>query len=166
LNAKIKAQSALKSIEAELAQTDWWNETWLDDVLDKIELNFNQACERWRNLYRSAHSHMLIQMDIIKDYSRPSKDKKAGSTIIRRSKKSAGFAYRSGKCHSIDFYSYRYFASEGFLTGLQLSTFASLSVIPARRAKKQNDDSSLDRGFWQFLNSDRIPLFIMKDRVI
>ena len=44
----------LRDIEADLKQTDWWNETWLESVLNQVDLHFNQACDRWRNLYRAA----------------------------------------------------------------------------------------------------------------
>ena len=79
--AKQKAHAALSDIESDLIQTDWWNEGWLDSVLSQIDLQFNQACERWRNLYRAAMNQLEVQHKIIKDASRSIQDKRQAERL-------------------------------------------------------------------------------------
>jgi len=138
--AKLKAQAALHDIESKLVQTDWWNEGWLDSVLSQIDLQFNQACERWRNLYRAALNQLEVQHRIIKDASRSTGDKNQARRLYQEANSQLELLTESENIVQSDFYSYRYFASEGFLPGYSFPRLPLSAYIPARRIRSQGDE--------------------------
>lgn len=138
--AKMKAQAALSDIETELKQTDWWNEDWLDSVLSQVDLKFNQACERWRNLYWAAMNQLEVQHKIIKDASRSTQDKRQAQRLYQEAKNQLELLTEAENLAQSDFYSYRYFASEGFLPGYSFPRLPLSAYIPARRIRNQNDE--------------------------
>ena len=62
------SRSVLSNLEDELKSADWYSEGWLEEVLNKIMLSFNKACERWRSLYRAALKQREIQRAGIRDH--------------------------------------------------------------------------------------------------
>jgi len=138
--AKLKAHAALSDIESELIQTDWWNEGWLDSVFSQIDLQFNQACERWRNLYRAAMNQLEVQHKIIKDASRSIQDKRQAERLYQEAKSQLELLTEAENIVQSDFYSYRYFASEGFLPGYSFPRLPLSAYIPARRIRSQDDE--------------------------
>jgi ATP-dependent helicase YprA (DUF1998 family)/very-short-patch-repair endonuclease len=137
---KLKAQAALSDLEADLQQTDWWNESWLDGVLAQVDLEFNKACERWRNLYRAAMNQLEVQHRIIKDASRSAQDKRQAERLYQEAKSQLELLTEAENIVQSDFYSYRYFASEGFLPGYSFPRLPLSAYIPARRVRSQNDE--------------------------
>ena len=138
--ARLKAQKALLNIEEQLKSTDWWNENWLDSVLSQIDLQFNQACERWRNLYRSAKRQQHLQHDIINDASRDAKDHQTARRLRQEAENQIELLTDAQNIVQSDFYSYRYFASEGFLPGYSFPRLPLSAYIPARRIRSQEDE--------------------------
>lgn len=138
--AKLKAQAALLDIYNELIKTDWFNENWIDSVLSQIDLQFNQACERWRNLYRAAMNQLEVQHKIIKDASRSAKDKHQADRLYQEAKSQLELLTEAENIIQSDFYSYRYFASEGFLPGYSFPRLPLSAYIPARRIRSQDDE--------------------------
>jgi len=160
--AKLKAQAALSDIETELKQTDWWNDGWLDSVLSQIDLQFNQSCERWRNLYRAAMNQLEVQHKIIKDASRSTQDKHQAERLYQEAKSQLELLTEAENIIQSDFYSYRYFASEGFLPGYSFPRLPLSAYIPARRIRSQDDEFLSSRVSWQFQSLALDPLFITK----
>lgn len=138
--AKLKAQAALSDIDTNLKQTDWWNEDWLDSVLNQISLQFNQACERWRNLYRAAKHQQKVQHAIINDASRSAQDRQQARRLRQEAESQLELLTEAENIIQSDFYSYRYFASEGFLPGYSFPRLPLSAYIPARRIKSQDDE--------------------------
>jgi ATP-dependent helicase YprA (DUF1998 family) len=138
--AKMKAQAALSDIEADLKQTDWWNDGWLDGVLSQVDLEFNKACERWRNLFRAAMNQLEVQHNIIRDASRSAQDKRQAERLYQEAKSQLDLLTEAENIVQSDFYSYRYFASEGFLPGYSFPRLPLSAYIPARRIRSQNDE--------------------------
>ncbi len=138
--AKLKAQAALSDIQADLAQTDWWNEGWLDTVLSQIDPQFNQACERWRNLFRSAMNQLEVQHKINKDASRSLQDKQQADRLYKEAKSQLELLTEAENIAQSDFYSYRYFASEGFLPGYSFPRLPLSAYIPGRRVRSQEGE--------------------------
>lgn len=138
--AKFKAQAALHDIENDLKQTDWWHEGWLETVLVQIELEFNQACERWRSLYKAAKQQQKVQHAIISDASRSAQDKQQAKRLRQEAESQLELLTEAENIVQSDFYSYRYFASEGFLPGYSFPRLPLSAYIPARRIKSQDDE--------------------------
>ena len=138
--ARLKAQAAISDIVSDLSGSDWWNESWLDAVLAKIDLEFNHACERWRDLYRAAKQQQKVQHAIINDASRSPQDRQQARRLRQEAESQLELLTEATNIVQSDFYSYRYFASEGFLPGYSFPRLPLSAYIPARRIKGQNDE--------------------------
>jgi len=143
-NAKQRAmQQAVKvlsSIDNELSQTDWFSKDWLREVLVHIPISFEQACERWKGLYLSALQQAQKQDKVIRDASRSSSDRSIAELLRRNAEAQLRLLTESKNLIQSDFYSYRYFASEGFLPGYNFPRLPLSAYIPGRRFRGGRDE--------------------------
>ena len=140
--ALTRTNDILKTIGDDLKDADWYSVGWIEEVFKQLMLNFEQACERWRGLYRSALKQREIQNRIIGDASRSASDKTEAKRLRREAEAQLELLIESQKVMQSDFYSYRYFASEGFLPGYNFPRLPLSAFIPGRRNKQ---DSFLSR---------------------
>jgi ATP-dependent helicase YprA (DUF1998 family)/very-short-patch-repair endonuclease len=143
--ARKKSQSALADIETILQQTDWWNDTWLTRVFDQLELSFDKACDRWRDLYKSAQSQLNVQNAIIQDAHRNQQDRETARRLYNEATNQLNLLVDSKNLFQSDFSSYRYLASEGFLPGYSFPRLPLSAFIPARNMRRQANDEFLSR---------------------
>jgi ATP-dependent helicase YprA (DUF1998 family) len=135
-----KATEVLKSIPDELNHTDWYRTDWLENDLDKVSERFEAACERWRSLYRAAFQQSNLQQKIILDAARNPTDKEQAKHLRREAESQLELLTDARSVLQSDFYSYRYFASEGFLPGYSFPRLPLSAYIPARRVKTAKDE--------------------------
>ncbi|MCZ7652510.1 MAG: DUF1998 domain-containing protein [Thermoanaerobaculia bacterium] len=144
--ARVRAAAVLASVEAELAQTDWWTPTWLDETLEKAPLAFDRACDRWRSLYLAAFRQAREQQRVILDHSRAPEEKERAKRLRAEAESQLRLLSEGENLAQSDFYSYRYFASEGFLPGYNFPRLPLSAYIPARRgSRRQQRDEFLTR---------------------
>ncbi|MEZ4218985.1 MAG: DEAD/DEAH box helicase, partial [Myxococcota bacterium] len=138
--ARDRASRILTALSLDLADARWYDDEWLDRTLNGALLNFDAACERWRDLYRAASRQQAVQHSVMTDASRSS-DERAKAKRLRAEAESQLELLRDPEnVVQSDFYSYRYFASEGFLPGYNFPRLPLSAFIPARRGKKRNDE--------------------------
>ena len=107
----------------------------LEQTLNDLPSRFWDACERWRTLYRSALAQFEVQNSIIADASKSYRDKQEAKRLRREAENQlALLTSQEERATFSDFYSYRYFASEGFLPGynfprLPLAAFIGMRSI-------------------------------------
>ena len=139
--AGARAQRVLDTVTDELSQANWWGPTWLDDAFHTVGRSFEAACDRWRGLYRAAVSQVQQQNRIILDASRSQQDKNEAKKLRREAEAQIDLLTAVGSSVvQSDFYSYRYFASEGFLPGYSFPRLPLSAFIPGRRAVKGTDE--------------------------
>lgn len=143
--AKLQARRVLDTLMDELHQSIWYTDNWLDDVLQHVHEHFDRACERWRNLYRAAQSQFDAQNAIIRDASRSPEDKKQAERLRAEAQSQLSLLTNVDKLEQSDFYSYRYFATEGFLPGYNFPRLPLSAYIPARRTKQHDEYLSRPR---------------------
>mgnify|MGYP000172314037 CR=1 FL=1 len=137
------------TLEADLQQADWYHAEWLQQTLEQVEPAFDRACDRWRDLYRAAWQQRAVQHGIIQDVSRRPQDKQLAKRL--RAEAEAQLELLTGedrqRVTQSDFYSYRYFASEGFLPGYNFPRLPLSAYIPgrARRRRRHERDEFLSR---------------------
>ena len=130
-----QAKDVLNSIEDELTLADWFTEGWTEEVLNKVVLSFKQACERWISLYRAAANQRNFQNKIIGDASRSADDRRQAKRLRREAEAQLELLLEARNVIQSDFYSYRYFASEGFLPGYNFPRLPLSAFIPGRRGR-------------------------------
>lgn len=139
-----RARRVLSSIGEELLDSDWYADDWVNEVLSHVSMAFDEACTRWRSLYRSALNQAATQNRIIVDASRSSEDKKTAERLRREAESQLRLLTDSHSAYQSDFYSYRYFASEGFLPGYNFPRLPLSAFIPGRQ-RRQGQDEFLSR---------------------
>jgi len=132
-----RARAMLATLETDLANADWYGPSWLEEVLKKIPLSFEQACERWRGLYRAALEQSIRQDAVIRDASRPAGEKNKAKRLRGEAESQLQLLTETANIAQSDFYSYRYFAGEGFLPGYNFPRLPISAYIAGRRNKDE-----------------------------
>jgi len=143
--ARARAERVLDTLRDELLGSDWYTDAWLDEVLDQVAINFNRTCERWRGLYRAAQAQARAQGLIMLDASRSAEDKKQADRLRAEAESQLALLTDISSLEQSDFYSYRYFASEGFLPGYNFPRLPLSAYIPGRRTRQRDEYLSRPR---------------------
>ncbi len=144
--AKSRVQNILAALQPELDQAGWYSKDWLERTLEQVQDSFDRACDRWRDLYRSALKQREVQNKVIGDASRSQRDKEQAKRLRAEAEAQMELLTRSdASTWQSDFYSYRYFASEGFLPGYNFPRLPLSAYIPGRRLGKNERDEYLSR---------------------
>jgi len=143
--ARARAQPLAAAFLASLPQlgeADWYTDRWLDDTLDAAPLAFDRACDRWRDLYRAAVEMRATQNRVIGDASRSPDDRDRARRLRAEAESQLEILRGEGGETTMqsDFYSYRYFASEGFLPGYSFPRLPLSAWIPGRAGPAKRDD--------------------------
>ncbi|MFF4024042.1 DEAD/DEAH box helicase [Nocardia elegans] len=133
--AKARAAEVISPLIGELRLTSWWYEQWVNDVISGAPEAFDRACVRWRELYQSALDDQEEQNRIVRDVSATHRERKAAESRRLDAERQMVLLRNedSDRSHS-DFYTYRYFASEGFLPGYSFPRLPLAAYIPAVKA--------------------------------
>jgi hypothetical protein len=131
----------LASIPA-LEDAEWMHDGWLDEALGEAPMAFDRACDRWRDLYVAALDARDGQNAIANDFSRPARERQLARQLRAQAEAQLELLRGDGANSNFqsDFYSYRYFASEGFLPGYSFPRLPLSAFIPARRGRKGKDE--------------------------
>ncbi|HEY9474852.1 MAG TPA: helicase-related protein, partial [Mycobacteriales bacterium] len=123
---------------ADRSATSWWYDGWIEHVVDTAPTRFEEAIDRWRNMYRTARAERERQHRVVGDFSATPKDRERATARrhvaenqIKLLCNEDSDAFRS------DFYSYRYFASEGFLPGYSFPRLPLAAYIPGQRTWRE-----------------------------
>jgi len=143
--ARERALRVLSRDGVELAASSWYSPEWLDSVLSGVERQFQAACSRWRGLYRTALGQSKAQSRVILDHSRPETDRIQARRLRAEAESQLRLLASVEQVTQSDFFSYRYFASEGFLPGYSFPRLPLSAFIPGRRGKSEDEFLSRPR---------------------
>ena len=126
--------------------------------LDQIERAFDAACERWRSLYRAAVRQRELHHKIIGDHARPEAERNHSRRLRAQAESQIRLLTEAEGIYEGDFYSYRYFAAEGFLPGYNFPRLPLSAYVPGPRASgRAATSSSRARASWRSPSSARAP---------
>jgi ATP-dependent helicase YprA (DUF1998 family)/very-short-patch-repair endonuclease len=143
--ARQRAEAVLADLRDALEAAGWAVDAWLDSVLNSVEREFDAACDRWRTLYRAAKQQFETQNAIIGDASRSQADKDQARRLRREAEAQIDLLTDVENILQSDFYSYRYFASEGFIPGYNFPRLPLSAFIPGRRVGQRQEDEFISR---------------------
>ena len=138
--ARARADAVIAEIRPELEGTAWFHDRWVDEVLDRIERSFDSACDRWRGLYRAAVRQREIHHAVIGDHSRPEAERNHSRRLRAQAESQIRLLTEAEGIYEGDFYSYRYFATEGFLPGYNFPRLPISAYVPGRRRRRGRDE--------------------------
>jgi len=134
-----RGKKILSTFKDELEKSDWYSEGWLEEVMTQINLSFDDACNRWRGLYTAALNQARVQTKIIHDATRTAPEKDEAKRLRREAEEQLRLLTEAKDLLQSDFYSYRYFASEGFLPGYNFPRLPLSAYIPSIRKKHKEE---------------------------
>ncbi|MGV9533965.1 DEAD/DEAH box helicase [Streptosporangium sandarakinum] len=118
----------------ELKETSWWDEGWVARKVNGAAEHFDAACDRWRGLYRAAMAEQAEQNRRVLDHaSTPQARKRAQARRLQAENQIRLLKNEDSEQQFSDFYTYRYFASEGFLPGYSFPRLPLAAYIPGRK---------------------------------
>lgn len=117
----------------------------LEVTMQNVVRAFDDTCERWRGLYWSALKQAKMQEDIRRDPTRGSFDKRQAERLRREALSQIDLLTEVDSLAQSDFYSYRYFATEGFLPGYSFPRLPISAFVPARRVRQRDEFLSRPR---------------------
>jgi Lhr-like helicase len=130
------ATALLGPLESELAHAAWWTDGWLARVIDDAPEEFDRACERWRVLYGIVSAELDAAQRQARDASARKGDRQDADQRFREARQRMELLLNeSDEAGQNDFYTYRYFASEGFLPGYSFPRLPLAAYIPGMRGK-------------------------------
>ncbi len=137
---RTKAEVLIEGIKDQLQSASWFHENWLEEVLDQVERSFDSACDRWRSLYRAAIRQRELHHTIIGDHSRPEIERNHSRRLRAQAESQIRLLTEAEGIYEGDFYSYRYFATEGFLPGYNFPRLPLSAYVPGRRQRRGRDE--------------------------
>jgi ATP-dependent helicase YprA (DUF1998 family) len=139
--AVLRATATLANdVDPELRQAPWWRPNWINDKIDRAFVEFQNALDRWRRLYRAARKEYEVQ-------SRRAVDTNVSARAREEARRRADDARvqlnllgnEDSDEPQTDFYTYRYLASEGFLPGYSFPRLPLAAYIPGLHGQRQGD---------------------------
>lgn len=129
-----RAATLIAPLIEDLRRTSWWHEDWPAAVIAAAPERFDRACDRWRELYQAALDDQAEQNRIVLDGSVRKQARTAAESRRREAEGQLRLLRNedTDRTHS-DFYTYRYFASEGFLPGYSFPRLPLAAYIPGVR---------------------------------
>ncbi|MDP8928571.1 MAG: DEAD/DEAH box helicase [Actinomycetota bacterium] len=136
-----RARQVLASVD-DLAGASWWDERWLEQTIKSARGSFDQAFERWVAMYRAAESQFAVQTRNSRDRSLGQHERDVANRLANEARRMMDLlaATDDSTQFQSDFYSYRYFATEGFLPGYNFPRLPLSAFIPGRRQQRGQDD--------------------------
>ncbi|MCV7261131.1 DEAD/DEAH box helicase [Mycobacterium shimoidei] len=129
-----RAHDLIAPLTEELQRTSWWHEGWAADVIAGAPQAFDDACNRWRELYRAALEDQKEQNRVVLDISVNKRAREAAEARRRDAEGQLRLLRNEDTDQAYsDFYTYRYFASEGFLPGYSFPRLPLAAYIPGVR---------------------------------
>jgi hypothetical protein len=140
-----RSRHVLEMIGDELLAAGWYTPEWPEEVLNVAARRFDATCDRWRGLYRAALTQAEVQGKVIRDASRSAADKRQADRLRREAESQLKLLTEAENIAQSDFYSYRYFASEGFLPGYSFPRLPISAYIPGRNLRQRDEFLSRPR---------------------
>lgn len=139
--AAIHCERILAAMADDLDDASWYTEHWLDGVITGAYRAFDRACDRWRGLYRAARRQQALQNAIVTDASASPESREAAQRLRGEAETQLKLLTEEDDAAlQSDFYSYRYFASEGFLPGYNFPRLPLAAYLPGRHRSLGRDE--------------------------
>jgi very-short-patch-repair endonuclease len=124
--------------QRDLQRASWYSEERVRQITESALTSFDRACDRWRTLYRDADTQLKAARQAIDRHARGLASEEERKDAVAQEKEASrqrdllvGQTGNSKNPSQLEFYPYRYFASEGFLPGYNFPRLPVRAYIPA-----------------------------------
>jgi superfamily II DNA/RNA helicase/very-short-patch-repair endonuclease len=112
---------------------------WLEKQINGAFRQFEQALDRWRDIYAAAHGQLQVAHTVISNPAAGERERKAANKRYSEARTQLDLLLNANTEYDSDFSTYRYLASQGFLPGYNFPRLPLLAYMPARRGKVGRD---------------------------
>jgi hypothetical protein len=138
--ATVRALAAFRELTPRLREAPWWRQQWIEDAVEQAPIRFQTACQRWKDLYRTTLEEYHTQSRRAVDVSIRQRDRDAAKRRANDARIQLNLLQNEeSDAFQTDFYSYRYFASEGFLPGYSFPRLPLAAYIPGLTGRREGD---------------------------
>jgi Lhr-like helicase len=113
-----------------LAAARWFDEDWIDRVVDEAPQQFDRAFDRWREMFRAAMRQLQEAQNELIRARRPEDQRRAQARQMEALHQRNLLLQIDTTREESDFYPYRYLASEGFLPGYNFPSLPVRAWVP------------------------------------
>lgn len=125
-----RVRQILAADQGMLESAGWFTERWIEQVVEEAPREFDRAFDRWRELYRAA----IRQRDAARaeeDRARTREEQKRARDRQDEARHQLNLLLQVDVAREeVDFYPYRYLASEGFLPGYNFPALPVRAWVP------------------------------------
>jgi hypothetical protein len=130
----------------EVVSAPWWRDDWVPQVVADAPAAMRRALDRWRGLRRDAIAEIDGASKVLQTDNADQNSKRAAKARISEARGQLDLLKgESGDNNQGDFYTYRYFASEGFLPGYSFPRLPLAAFIPAERRTRNGQGDYVQR---------------------
>ena len=133
-------RAVIASAGAELSGTPWYSRAWSDDIAHSAPRRFDEAFNRWRELYKAATEQRDTARKIIDNPRATRRERDVADQREREARREIQLLLNEGGFTESDFYVYRYLANEGFLPGYNFPRLPVRALVATG-----NQAQSIDR---------------------
>ena len=111
----------------------WYTPTWPETVFQRAFKEFDDALDRWRDLYKATVRQIELNYRIENNPATSERERREAQQRHNEARKQRDLLLAGDSAFNSDFYTYRYLASQGFLPGYNFPRLPLMAYIPARR---------------------------------
>jgi hypothetical protein len=141
---RLASTRAIKVLESVLAFYDEGQEIQPEGLVEKelntLQRQLRRALERWYALYSAALSMKELHNKRVSDAQLSENERNISKSLRAQAESQLDLLTRARGAFEGDFYSYRYFAAEGFLPGYNFPRLPISAFIPGRRRNSGRDE--------------------------
>jgi Lhr-like helicase len=140
--AREQARRVIDSLRPELKAdvAPWFNERYVDMVVDQAPKEFDHALDRWRKLFEATRKQMDMADQVVKSHAVSNKERDNARRRYGDAARQYQVLLKAGNTQNSDFYTYRYLASQGFLPGYNFPRLPLMAWIPGRGVSVNGKD--------------------------
>ena len=140
--ARVLAHRVMNEVAGELSQetAPWFDSQYVDKVISRAPVAFDESLDRWRNLFDATRKQMDMADAVVKSHA-------AGHNERENARRRYGDAARqyftllkNNNTQNSDFYTYRFLASQGFLPGYNFPRLPLMAWIPGQGGSTNGRD--------------------------
>jgi len=125
-----RARRILANDSGMLRSSGWFNDDWINRVVDEAPRQFDQAFDHWRELFRAAMRQLQDAQNALIRARNPDDQRRAQARQTEALHQRNLLLQIDTAREESDFYPYRYLASEGFLPGYNFPALPVRAWVP------------------------------------
>jgi len=140
--ARIMAHRVMQEVAGELTAdtAPWFDDHFVDQVIERAPAAFNHSLDRWRNLFDATRKQMEMADALVKSHAVSHHERENARRRYGDAARQYFTLLKEHNTQNSDFYTYRFLASQGFLPGYNFPRLPLMAWIPGRSGAVKGRD--------------------------